>query len=153
VILETSVEKYLHETKIPLRLSTTTASGWPLVLSLWYLFEDGALYCATPKGAKVVDYLKRDPRCGYEVAADKPPYCGVRGRALASIEEDRGLEILERLLIRYIGGVDNQLAQGLLTRPGPEVAIRLEPQSSYSWNFTDRMSDSLSHQSAKICPS
>ena len=150
--MEISVEEYLQETKIPLRLSTITALGWPVVLSLWYLFEEGTLYCATPQRARVVDYLVREPRCGFEVAADQPPYCGVRGRAVARIEEDRGVEILERLLVRYLGGVGNQLAQGLLNRPDQEVAIRLEPQSFYEWNFSDRMADSLAQQSTKICP-
>ena len=149
---EISVEQYLQEAIIPLRLSTITASGWPVVLSLWYLYEEGALYCATPQRAKVVEYLIHEPRCGFEVAADRPPYCGVRGRAVAKIEEDRGLEILERLLVRYLGGAGNPLAQALLTRPGPEVAIRLEMQSSHSWNFTDRMADSLAQPGAKICP-
>ncbi len=150
--LAVSVEKFFHGTKIPLRLSTNTSSGWPVVLSLWYLYEDGALYCATPQSAKVVDYLMQEPRCGFEVAADQPPYCGVRGRAVAVIEEDRGLEILERLLVRYLGGIESSLAKDLLNRPGSEVAIRLEPQSSYSWNFTNRMQDSLASQNAKVCP-
>ncbi|NCF69525.1 MAG: hypothetical protein GWP61_26540 [Chloroflexi bacterium] len=150
--LELSIEEYLQETKIPLRLSTTTTSGWPVVLSLWYLYEEGALYCATSQNAKVVDYLMNEPRCGFEVAADRPPYCGVRGRALAQIEADAGLEILERLLVRYLGGIENKLAQGLLNRTIPEAAIRLKPQSVYSWNFTDRMADSLVHQNTKICP-
>jgi hypothetical protein len=152
VIIDLSVEEYLQETTIPLRLSAKTTSGWPVVLSLWYLYEEGALYCATPQSAKVVDYLMQEPRCGYEVAADRPPYCGVRGQALARIEEDRGLEILERLLVRYLGDIGNPLAQRLLARPGLETAIRLEPRSAYSWNFTDRMTDSLAHQSKKICP-
>lgn len=150
--LEVSVKDYLRETKIPLRLSTATIFGWPVVQSMWYLYEDGALYCATPQRAKVVDYLMHEPRCGFEVAADQPPYCGVRGRAVARIVADRGSEILERLLVRYLEGVDNPLAQGLLTRSGPEVAIRLEPQSYFCWNFTDRMADSLVHRNAKICP-
>ena len=149
---EVSVEAYLEQANIPLRLSTMTAAGWPVVLSLWYLYEDGCLYCATPLQAKVVNYLRHEPRCGFEVAAGQPPYCGVRGRALAKIEADRGLEILERLLDRYMDGVDSTLAQGLLSRPGPEVAIRLEPQSSFSWNFTDRMAASIPHWDSKICP-
>ena len=149
--MELSVEEYLQEMKIPLRLSTISASGWPVVLSLWYLYEEGALYCATPRRAKVVDYLMREPRCGFEVAADEPPYCGARGRAVARIEQDRGLEILERLLLRYMGGVDNSLAKTLLRRSEPEVAIRLDPQNFYTWNFTNRMVDSSRRQSAKIC--
>jgi hypothetical protein len=147
-----SVEQYLKEIQIPLRLSCVSTSGWPIVLSLWYLFEDGNLYCATPQQAKVVNYLKQTPRCGFEVAADRPPYCGVRGRALASIEAERGTEILERLLIRYAGGTDNPLARKLLGRRESEVAIRLTPKSTYVWNFTRRMKGSLDSSTQKLCP-
>ena len=147
-----SVKGYLRQTKIPLRLSTVTASGWPLILSLWYLYDDGALYCATPQHARAAAYLALEPRCAFEVAADEPPYCGIRGQALATIDADRGVEILERLLIRYLGGTDNPLGQGLLKRPTPEVAIRLEPQNIFTWNFSDRMASSLKGSVSKICP-
>jgi nitroimidazol reductase NimA-like FMN-containing flavoprotein (pyridoxamine 5'-phosphate oxidase superfamily) len=147
-----SIERYLAETQIPLRLSCISASGWPVVLSLWYLLEEGDLYCATPQRSKVVTYLMGEPRCAFEVASDQPPYCGVRGRALAAIEPERGLEILERLLERYLGGTENALAQRLLSRPQPEVAIRLKPSSYHIWNFTDRMADSIPSGIQKPCP-
>ena len=147
-----SLQQYLTEVKIPLRLSCISASGWPVVLSLWYLYEDGDLLCATPQAARVVSYLKGESRCAFEVASDQPPYCGVRGRALASIQEDRGMEILERLLIRYQGGIDNKLAVQLLSRKEPEVAIRLKPQSFHSWNFRERMKGSTPGADDKPCP-
>ena len=147
-----SIEKYLQETKIPIRLSCVMESGWPTVLSLWYLLEEGSLFCATPENAKVVSYLRAEPRCSFEVASDQPPYCGVRGRAIAVIDRKRGVEILERLLYHYMGGVDNPLAKKLLGRPGHEVAVRLDTQNFYSWNFTSRMAGSLEQQSTKICP-
>lgn len=147
-----SIENYLRESKIPLRLSCMTVSGWPAVLSLWYLFEEGALFCATPANARVVSYLRADPRCAFEVASDEPPYCGVRGQAIATIDRERGAEILKKLLRRYLGSIDNPLAKELLGRPNPEVAIRLEPQNFYSWNFTGRMAASLEEQEPKICP-
>ena len=106
-----SIEQFLTEVQIPLRLSCMSNSGWPAVISLWYLYEEGNLYCATPEAAKVVAYLNEEPRCAFEIAADQPPYCGVRSRALATIEPERGLEILERLLERYLGGTDNALAR------------------------------------------
>lgn len=152
MIANVSLEQYLMETQIPLRLSCISDSGWPVVLSLWYLFEEGNLYCATPQGAKVVTYLLEEPRCAFEIASDQPPYCGVRGRALATIEQERGLEILERLLKRYLGGTDNTLAQQLLGRSGPEVAIRLTPSSFHTWNFTERMVDSIPEGIQKFCP-
>lgn len=33
-----SIEQYLREIQIPLRLSRVSISGWPVVLSLWYLY-------------------------------------------------------------------------------------------------------------------
>lgn len=146
------VEQYLAESRIPVRLACVNEDGWPVVLSLWYLYEDGALYCATQEAAKVVGYLRAEPRCGFEVAADEPPYCGVRGRALATVEPARGPEILERLLRRYLGGIDNALAEKLLSKSETEVAIRLEPQSRYVWNFGERMVRSLEEVEPKICP-
>jgi len=147
-----SIEQYLKDIQIPLRLSCISTSGWPVVLSLWYLYGDGNLFCATPQSAKVVSYLKGESRCAFEVASDQPPYCGVRGRAVASIDDDLGTEILERLLVRYLGDTDNQLALQLLARKQPEVAIRLTPQSYYSWNFSDRMANLPVEAPLKICP-
>ena len=152
MIKNVATEQYLAETRIPLRLSCISASGWPVVLSLWYLFEEGNLFCATPLRSKVVSYLAYEPRCAFEVASDQPPYCGVRGRALATIDRERGLEILERLLNRYLGGTENALAQRLLGRSQPEVAIRLTPSTYHSWNFTDRMVDSIPNGIQKSCP-
>jgi hypothetical protein len=86
------------------------------------------------------------------VAADLPPYCGVRGRALAEIDEERGLEILRRLLIRYTGGDDNPLSHKLLSRSEPEVALRLKPQGLVTWNFTKRMKGSTEGVGNKTCP-
>jgi len=147
-----SIQAYLQTIKIPLRLSCVDESGWPVVLSLWFLYEDGTFYCATPERARVVSYLRQEPRCAYEVAADEPPYCGVRGRAVATIDLETGLQVLERLLVRYLGGIDNPLAETLLNRDDPEVAIRLEPQSFHTWNFSQRMKDVAPGAADKPCP-
>ena len=146
-------QDYLENILIPIRLSCTTESGWPVGLSLWYLYEDGKLYCATQRSAKVAGYLENNPRCAYEIASDLPPYCGVRGPARAHIDDQIGFEILERLLVRYVGGLDNSLAKGLLAKSDTEVALVLDPVRVFSWNFTPRMQDALPvHQEPKGCP-
>ena len=145
-------EKYLEETVIPLRLAGRTESGWPINLSLWFLYEDDALYCATPSRAKIVRHLEHDPRCAFEIASDLPPYCGVRGQAKAEILPHLGSEILERLLHRDHGGTESTLAKNLLKDPSAEVAIRLEPIRVHSWDFTERMRDSLNGALEKPCP-
>ena len=143
---------YLEAVRIPLRLSCLTTSGWPFVLSLWYLHDAGRLYCATLATAHVVDNLRREPRCGFEIAADQPPYCGVRGRAMAEIDPALGLDVLGRLLDRYLGSRDGSLARRLLARSQDEVAIVLTPVQVFTWDYRQRMADAAPPRLDKICP-
>jgi hypothetical protein len=106
---------------------------------LWYLFEEGSLWCATQKSARVVDYLTRNPACGFEVAPESPPYMGVRGQAAASLSAERGPEVLLRLIDRYLGDRETSLARWLIARSSDEVAIRLSPRWLTSWDYSGRM--------------
>jgi nitroimidazol reductase NimA-like FMN-containing flavoprotein (pyridoxamine 5'-phosphate oxidase superfamily) len=146
-----NIAGFLQEIRIPIRLACNSQAGWPVVISLWYLHEAGNLYCATVEDARVVSYLSQNPRCAFEVAADEPPYCGVRGQARAEIDRSRGEEILRRLLLRYLGGTDNSLAQWLLSRADQEVAIVLRPINVHTWNYSQRMRD-LPRSTEKLCP-
>lgn len=132
-------ERYLRDTVVPLRLACLTASGWPLVLSLWFLYRHGALWCASRPQARVVHHLEQDARCAFEVARDAPPYRGVRGQARAAVIRDGGGHLLGELIDRYLGTRDSRLARRLLAGAADEVAIRLAPTRLASWDYTDRM--------------
>lgn len=148
-------EIFLDKIRIPVRLACKTGSGWPMVVSLWYLHRDGKLYCATQKTAKIISYLKYDSRVGFEIAEDRPPYCGVRGQAVASVDENMGIQILEQLLVRYLGGTKNPLAEKLLAKAKNEVAIVLNPVQVFTWDYSTRMQDVLPQSAVatpKTCP-
>jgi len=132
-------ERYLRETVIPLRLACTTSAGWPLVLSLWYLYRDGSLWCATSPRALILRHLEHDGRCGFEVAPNDPPYLGVRGQARATVIRGGGSVLLEELIQRYLGTTVSPLARQLLSRAADEVAIRLTPTRLSSWDYRQRM--------------
>lgn len=134
---------FLRQMRIPLRLAVVTSGGWPLVMSLWYLYENERLYCATQRTAKIVAHLRRDPRCAFEVAGDQPPYRGVRGRGKALISPTGGTEMLTRLLERYLGGTSSALAKRLLAHSADEVVIEIEPVAVTTWDYTTRMRGSL----------
>ena len=97
-------------------------------------------------------YLTRQPRCGFEVASDTPPYCGVRGWGIATVDAEQGPEILRRLLERYLGGCDNPLSERLLSQSATEVALIIEPVRWFTWNYTERMRGSLATFQEKRCP-
>ena len=128
---------------MPLRLAVNDATGCPLVLSLWFLYDDGAIWCATNARGRFIGHLKREGRCGFEMAGDTPPYRGVRGRGRASLHPDKGGEILERLLSRYGIASDSRLATMLLSRIDEEVAIRILPERFSSWDFSRRMKGAI----------
>jgi len=133
------VERYLRETVIPVRLACLGNTGSPVVLSLWFLYRESALWCASRPTARVVRHLERDPRCAFEVARDGPPYRGVRGQGRASLRRGGGGALLGDLLDRYLGGRDSPLARRLLAHSADEVAIRVEPTRLVSWDYSDRM--------------
>lgn len=146
------IENYLNQSLIPIRVSGTTKSGWPFVMSLWYVQIKDKIFLATTKTAKVVEYLSNNPKCAFEIASDIPPYCGIRGQAKAKIIESKGDQILEILLKRYLGDEDNPLAKTLSKRSVPEVAIELTPLNIYKWNFSKRMDSTLREPIVKYCP-
>jgi nitroimidazol reductase NimA-like FMN-containing flavoprotein (pyridoxamine 5'-phosphate oxidase superfamily) len=139
----TQVDAFLDDAVIPMRLATVGPTGWPLVISLWFLRHGDEILAATRPTSTLVAFLGRDPKCGFEIAGDEPPYRGVRGRADVILDDHAGGPVLELLLNKYLGGTSSPLAQKLLADAADEVCLRLRPRSLVSWDFTPRMSDSV----------
>ncbi|MEM9729901.1 MAG: pyridoxamine 5'-phosphate oxidase family protein [Myxococcota bacterium] len=137
------VRGFLTSTTIPLRLAANTPSGFPVVLSLWFVAEGDQLLGAVHESSRIAKRLEADPRCAFEVAPDDPPYRGVRGRARATLEPDGAGVLLERLLERYLGSTDSNLGRFLLSRASEERVVRVSPLGFSSWDYTERMDDAL----------
>jgi nitroimidazol reductase NimA-like FMN-containing flavoprotein (pyridoxamine 5'-phosphate oxidase superfamily) len=135
------IESFLDSQTIPLRLSYKTGDEATWIVSLWYQYRDGELYCATKSSADVVNDLKQSPRCSFEISTNEPPYKGVRGTVKAHLQDDTNKETLRSLIERYLGDTSSELAGSLLSSDRAETRIRLDIISIYSWDFTDRMKD------------
>jgi hypothetical protein len=134
---------FIAEQRIPIRLAANTATGFPVVLSLWFLPENQQLLAAVHRDARIAKRLEADPRCAFEIAPNEPPYRGVRGQATATLEPEGAGTLLERLLHRYLGSTDSSLGRFLLARAEEELIVRLQPTWIGSWDYSRRMDDAL----------
>ena len=134
-------DQMISDMKIPIRLGYTNNHGIPNVLSLWFIQIDEKIYCATQKSAKIVQYLKKNPICGFEIAADKPPYKGVRGNGSVKIIDDVGKDILKILMKKYLGEKESGLSKFLKKNSNNEVAIEITPQNLFYYDYSARMKD------------
>jgi nitroimidazol reductase NimA-like FMN-containing flavoprotein (pyridoxamine 5'-phosphate oxidase superfamily) len=132
------IQAFLDDTVIPIRIASAGRTS-PLVQSLWFLYDEDALWCASQVDSVLTRRLHADPRCGFEIAGDLPPYRGVRGSGQAELLPERAATVLPRLISRYLGDEPSPLATWLLSRVDSEVAIRISDLRVTSYDFTSRM--------------
>lgn len=141
-------EAFLDKALIPLRIAVNDHSGFPLIVSLWFYFEDGQFWCATHCDSHLVKSLRSYPKVGFEVASNVPPYIGVRGSGVATLDAAAGLPVLERLLKRYHIKPESRLARWLLSRRDDEVAVCIRPTRMSRWDYRQRMEGSFTEEPA-----
>lgn len=134
-----TIDEYLSDTVVPMRLSVVSRAGWPLVISLWFLHEEGKLFAACRQNAKVIEHLAANPRCGFEIAPELPPYHGVRGYGVAELSADSEAGLLKRLVDRYLGPEETPFRRWLLDGSVEETAIAIRPERLTSWDYRERM--------------
>ena len=132
------VRTFLDGAVIPVRLSSNGAS-YPLVQSLWFVHDDGDIWCCTRSDFVLARRLTADGRCAFEVSGDAPPYRGVRGTGDAVLVPSMAASLLPRLLDRYLGGTDSSLGTWLMSRLDGEVAVRIGNLRVTSWDYSARM--------------
>ena len=136
------IESYLNEKAVPLKLSVISSGGWPVIVSLWFVFDENRIICASRKNSKIITFLKNNPRCAFEVSGEVPPYSGVRGQGIAKlIDKDRD-GILERLHDRFLGRQDTPFKQWLLRNSENETIISIAPKRLMTWDYSARMTKS-----------
>lgn len=133
------IETYLSETALPCRLACVTADGFPHVTSLWSLYRDGELLFSVQRSAMLSSWLQENPRCGFEVAVNEPPYAGVRGRGTASVKPATDDTVLRALIDRFLGDDNPDLARWLLSRTATEMTITVRPHWVTAWDYGERM--------------
>jgi len=134
------IARFLDDAVVPLRLGVESKNN-PLIVTLWFEYRDAAIWCAAHRDSLVVKVLQDNPACAVDISTNDIPYRGVRGAGRAACLPADGAQTLDRLIERYLGGSDSQLARWLKSRQEDEVALKITPKWLTSWDFSKRMAD------------
>ena len=140
---------FLQDARFPIRLACTGADGYPRVISLWYLYQQGVLQCVSHRNSALVRLLRRDPRAGFEVSPNDPPYHGVRGQGEVELAPLDDSDVLEKLIARYLGSGTSRVGNWLLSRRKEEILLTLRPERLYTWDYRERMADVTANPPAR----
>ena len=110
------VAAFLSESRLPVRLSSVGPSGFPHITSLWFMYREGCFLCCTQQEAVVCRNIRREPRVGFEIAVNEPPYYGVSGQGEARVVDADATDLLNDLADQYLEGRDAPLRAWLLSR-------------------------------------
>ena len=134
------LKNFLSKTKLNIRLGTVDEKGDPNVHPTWYYFDNGRIYVETSKGSKKVENIRAKNTVYFCVDDENIPYKGVRGKATASISEDinRNIPIAEKIMIKYLGSLEDKIAKFLMesVRSGRSVILELTPHYYSTWDYS-----------------
>jgi nitroimidazol reductase NimA-like FMN-containing flavoprotein (pyridoxamine 5'-phosphate oxidase superfamily) len=133
------IEQFLMSENIPMRIAVMDADGFPMICSVWHQYQQGKIYAVVHKNSKLIKKLRQSPQCAFEIALNHPPYRGVRGQAVASIDEQDAAGPLDELLNRFVGEGYQQLRTFLRQRSADERVVTLALGKISAWDFSARM--------------
>ena len=137
---QSRIFSFLSENTIPIRLAVIQDKH-PLICSVWFSVDAETLVmsCVSHGKSQLVKSLMADPRVGFEVALNEPPYKGVRGKGTARLTQENVSNTLHEVIVRFLGSTDSYLARWLLGRAEQEYVIKITPNWITAWDYSERM--------------
>jgi general stress protein 26 len=144
-VTEEEVNSFL-KSKLNLQLATIDEDGYPSIQPVWFLYdkESGKIYISTQKTTRKARNLsKNSDKIYFSIDDENLPYKGVKGRGVARISEniDWNRPIIEKIIVKYLGTLDNPLALMLLenAKKGIQVVLEITPKFFSAWDFGKSM--------------
>ena len=130
---------FLKNSKLNLQLGTIDNKMQPNIHTVWYYYDE-KLYVETSKTSKKVQNIKNNDKVYFCIDDETIPYKGVRGKATVKIIDDvnQMLPIAEKIMLKYTGSLDNEIAKFLLNGVKSEfsVILQLEPKYYSTWDHS-----------------
>ena len=140
VLTEQQVIDFLSSKKLNLLLGTVDSKGEPNVHPVWFLYQDGKLFIETSKASNKVKNIRLKNNVYFCIDDETIPYKGVRGKGQARISEDIefNLPIAEKIMLKYTGSLDNEIAKILLAgvENGISAILEISPKYYSTWDHS-----------------
>ena len=137
---EEQISDFLANSKLNLRLGTIYSAGDPNIHPVQYFYEKGKLYVLSSKTSKKVQNIKNKNTVYFCVDDETPPPKGVRGKATVEILDNIQdiLPIAEKLCLKNLGSVDNEIAKHFLdsVKNGFHILLEITPKYYSSWDHS-----------------
>jgi len=131
-------------TKLNLLLGTVDEKGDANVHPVWFLYDDEKLFIETGKTSKKVENIKIKKTVYFCIDDETIPYKGVRGKGIAIISENvsHNLPIAEKIMLKYTGNLENEVAKILLdgVKNGLSAIIEITPKYYSTWDHSTGIS-------------
>lgn len=111
-----------------MRLASQSPNGFPLISTLWVIYEDGIFWCITQHRTLLRRNLAANPRCAFEIGLDGERFKLLRGQGLATLDLADGGRVTERMIARYLGDPNGAIAATMRTQISTEYAIAIKPR-------------------------
>jgi Pyridoxamine 5'-phosphate oxidase len=119
-------------------LATLDPAGFPRIIPLWFLWEDGSFYLSSGLQSRHVQDLARDPRAGLCITVEEGQteagYRPFRQIMDAYVQPDTGAIWARKLIGKYITGQAG-VRRAKLEAGKPHVVIVLRPERFLTTGF------------------
>ncbi len=126
---------------IPAHLATLDPAGFPRIIPLWFLWEDGSFYLSSGPQSRHVQDLVRDSRAGLGITVEEGqteagyrPFRQIMVRGYAHVQPDTGAIWARKLIGKYITGQAG-VRRAKLEAGKPHVVIVLCPERFLTTGF------------------
>lgn len=126
---------------IPAHMATLDPAGFPRVIPIWFLWEEGIFYLSSGPQSRHVQDLTRDPRAGFCLTVEEGqtetgyrPFRQIMVRGYAQVQPDTDASWARKLIGKYIPG-EAGVQRAKLEAGKPHVVIVLRPERFLTTGF------------------
>ena len=127
-LTESEIIELVRDLTGPVRLASISPNGFPLISTLWFMYERGFFWCITQQRTLLRRNLAADPRCAFEIGLDGQRFKLLRGQGFATLDLEDGGRVTELMINRYIKDTKGPIAETMRAQIPTEYAIAIKPR-------------------------